>query len=242
MNIYDEEELTFIFNSDKFKNDYENYKINNNKLMNLQQFINSIELNKNYYRLEMNNKFSKRYITDDTLSIKEIKSFLNKISDKNYDSLRIKILDQLKDKSYLNDLIIEEILNVSIINPCYVNIYVKLIKDIKSNIEENFILKICEKIYNNINSTSDNDNDNDSDYEKMCNRNKLIDKLIGFFILTVELEMNNLLKNKIDSSINLLIKLLKEEKDNQDNKYKYVQCLYNIFKSYYDDKELIFIT
>ena len=78
MNLYSEEELDNIINSNKFKDDYKNY-CSNEKLKYLQKFINNIDLNKNYYRLEMNNKFSKRYITDDTLSIKEIKSYLNKI-------------------------------------------------------------------------------------------------------------------------------------------------------------------
>ena len=68
----------------------------------------------------------------------------------------------------------------------------------------------------------------------MCERNKKLDKLIGHSLLVTELEKKKIVVGKIHPTIDNLIENLKNY-DEDEEKYKCVQCLYNIFKSYYGD-------
>ena len=55
-NIYSEEKINKLFNDEKFLLEYNEYSKDNNNLLELKKFINSIELNKKYFRLDMNKK------------------------------------------------------------------------------------------------------------------------------------------------------------------------------------------
>tara|TARA_Y100001958_G_C21216803_1_gene542194 strand:- start:339 stop:1157 length:819 start_codon:yes stop_codon:yes gene_type:complete len=239
---YSLEELNNIYKDEKFLKEYNNYKNNNKELQNLRNFLDGIEINKKYFRLEMNNKkgYKKKYknnnLGDDTIKIKEITSLLNKITDKTFLKIRQKIKNELIDKDYLCDLIIENILEKCIIHTLYINLYLELITFLysKNDIINKKIEKLSDKLYDSINNI---EIEGDSDYLKMCSKNKKLDKLIGHSILITELEKNNITSNKIDQTLdNLLNKL--DICDNNDDKYKYVQCVYNIFKSYYEDNIL----
>ena len=65
----------------------------------------------------------------------------------------------------------------------------------------------------------------------MCERNKKLDKLIGHSLLIAELEKKKIVTGKIHPVIDEFINTLRDCEDN-DNKYKCVQCLYTIFKSF----------
>ena len=54
--IYSGEMIHKLFNDEKFLLEYNEYSKDNYNLNNLKKFINSIELNKKYFRLEMNKK------------------------------------------------------------------------------------------------------------------------------------------------------------------------------------------
>ena len=73
-----------------------------------------------------------------------------------------------------------------------------------------------------------------SDYLIMCEKNKKLDKLIGHSILISELEKKKIIKNKIHPILENFLLILSECEE-EDEKYKCVQCLYNIFKSYYNE-------
>ena len=80
MIYYSEETLNELFQDSTFQDEYEFYKQDNNEIQNLIQFLDSIELNKKYFRLSMNKsgykkKFRNKNISDDTIAIKEINSF-----------------------------------------------------------------------------------------------------------------------------------------------------------------------
>jgi hypothetical protein len=66
----------------------------------------------------------------------------------------------------------------------------------------------------------------------MCEKNKKLDNLIGHSILITELEKMKIINGRIHPILNNFIKVL-SECDNSDEKYKCVQCLYNVFKSFY---------
>ena len=82
-NYYSGEMINNLFNNEKFILEYNEYSKDNNNLLELRKFIDSIQLNKKYFRLELNkkNNYKKKYknqnIGEDTLSIKEINSLLN---------------------------------------------------------------------------------------------------------------------------------------------------------------------
>ena len=241
MTLYSKDEIDTIFESDNFITNYNEYLSNNNS--DLINFLNNISLNKKYFRLEVNknnykkNKYKHKNIGNDTMAIKEVNGFLNKLTDKTYLKIRLKIKEKLINKEYLTELIIENILEKCIVYTSYIQLYIDLTKYLYSNNDNlNFIiLKTADKLYENINNM--NINKESSDYLIMCDKNKKLDKLIGFSLLITELEKNNIVKNRIHNNLENFIKTL-SECDIDEEKYKCVQCLYNIFKSYYDDKLL----
>lgn len=231
---YSENIIQGIFNSEKFINDTNNYKNNNKEMIHtFENFITSLQLNDKYYRLELSKKKSKKYFADDTICIKEINGYLNKLTESNYDKLYLKIKKSLDDKQHLHNLILKNILDKAVIHYFLSHIYIRLINDINLN-DSNNISNIINEIYNDINNSEPLEKD---DYSLMCHRNKKIDKLIGYYILSVELEKSNIIFN-IETNIISLIENLKTV-DNNDDKYKFVMCLYNILKSYYNDKYLL---
>jgi len=240
MSSYSKTQIDKIFQSENFINNYNEYKSNNDS--NLIDFLNNIQLNKKYFRLEVNknnykkNKFKHKNIGDDTSSIKEVNGFLNKLTDKTYLKIRLKIKELLKNKEYLTELIIENILEKCIVYTSYIQLYIDLTKYLYSD-NDNLnliILKTADKLYDNINNATITES---SDYLIFCEKNKKLDKLIGYSLLITELEKNNIIRDRIHNNLNNFIKTL-SECDNDEEKYKCVQCLYNIFKSYYDNKPL----
>ena len=236
-NNYSGEMINNLFNDEIFLFEYNEYiKKNNNNLTKLKEFINSIQLNKKYFRLEMNKKhgykkkFKNKNIGEDTISIKEINSLLNKLTDKNILSIRGKIKSKLINKNYLTEMIIESILEKCIIHISYIKIYIELIEYLYSDVN-NIIQNISDKIYESIVNKKI---EGKSDYLIMCEKNKKLDKLIGHSILISELEKKKIIKNKIHPILENFLLILSECEE-EDEKYKCVQCLYNIFKSYYNE-------
>ena len=236
MSILSIQDLNDIFDSGEFKSKYDEY-ILKEQCAQFSDFIDSIELNKKYFRLEMNKKKGYRNkhknMSDDTIAIKEITSLLNKVSDKNILSIRQKIKDKIVGKDYLRDMILENILQKCILHTIYIDLYIDLIHYLYPHTENiyNKIDKCSDKIYRDIQNLEIK---GESDYLIMCERNKKLDKLIGHSLLIAELEKKKIVKNKIHPVIDDFIKTLKEC-DDDDNKYKCVQCLYTIFKSFYGE-------
>lgn len=235
MSILSIQDLNNIFDSEDFKTNYDDY-ISGKECSQFSDFIDSIELNKKYFRLEMNKKKGYRNkhknMSDDTIAIKEITSLLNKVSDKNILSVRQKIKDKIVGKDYLRDMILESILQKCILHTIYIDIFIDLIHYLYPHTQTiyNKIDKCSDKIYRDIQNYEIK---GESDYLMMCEKNKKLDKLIGHSLLITELEKKKIVINKIPPVIDGLIKTLKDC-DDDDTKYKCVQCLYNIFKSFYD--------
>ena len=237
MNDYSEEKLNEIYQDEKFLSDYDEYIKDNDDLKELKKFIDSIELNKKYFRLEMNKKhgyrkkFKNQNIGEDTLCIKEVNSLLNKLTDKNILKIRVKIKTKLIHKEYLTELIIENVLEKCIIHYSYISLYIELINYLYSdNANINSIIyTLTNKMFKNINEAKITEV---SDYLIMCEKNKKLDKLIGHSILITELEKQKIVTGKIHPILDNFIQVLSECQED-DEKYKCVQCLYNVFKSYY---------
>ena len=236
MNILSIQDFNNILDSNEFKLNYNDY-IKKKECSEFSDFINNIELNKKYFRLEMNKKKGYRNkhknMSDDTIAIKEITSLLNKVSDQNILSVRQKIKDKIVGKDYLRDMILETILQKCILHTIYIDLYIDLIHYLYPHTQNiyNKIDKCSDKIYRDIQNLEIK---GESDYLIMCERNKKLDKLIGHSLLITELEKKKIITGKIHPVIDDFINTLKNC-DDDDNKYKCVQCLYTIFKSYYGE-------
>ena len=239
MIYYSEDRLNEIYQDVKFISEYNEYIKDNIKINSLNQFIDSIELNKKYFRLTMNKKigyrkkFKNQNLGMDTIALKEINSLLNKLTDKNIKIISEKIKQKLIHKDYLTELIIEMILGKCIIHTNYIPIYIDLILYLYSeNIKINSLIETqTEKLYTKINK--DIEQLGKSDYLVMCEKNNRLDKLIGHSILITELEKKKIITGKIHPTLDNFILILKECKEDEE-RYKCVQCLYSIFNSYYD--------
>ena len=235
MIYYSESTLKDLFHNETFLKDCEDYKSSNTELMKTMDFINNIELNKKYFRLEMNKKrgYKKRnqFKETDTTCIKEVTSLLNKLTDKNILSIRTKIKTKLEDKNYLKNLTIDSILEKCIIHTTYISLYLDLINYLYGNGNNEIIKMLTDKLYQSILNIEYKE---ESDYLRMCERNKKLDKLIGHSLLITELEKKKIVTGEIHPTLENFIAIL-SECDEDEEKYKCVQCLYNILKSYYGE-------
>ena len=176
---YSEQTCEEIFSSKEFLNCFEEHYSNKNKDQ-LISFLNNIETNKKYYKMGIHkNKRFKRVENEDTTSIKNINSLLNKLTDENS---HIIIPDILKSvKSHIMTYVIENIINKSLLHHIYIELYVKLLNLINKEHNIHILLnKELEKIYS---SLINEDNDNNT-YEGLCNKNNNLDKLSGLSILS----------------------------------------------------------
>ena len=98
-----------ILESDDFLSEYSNY-IKLNKRDDVITFLDNIETNKKYYRMNINkNKRYKKEVAEDTSTIKEINSLVNKITDMNYEKIKPLIIEKIKSE-HLIPYLIENIL------------------------------------------------------------------------------------------------------------------------------------
>ena len=212
-----------FLSSEKFINTF-NESYTNKSKNNLITFLNNIETNKKYYKLGINKKKFKRSENNDTVSIKQINSLINKITDDNYINIINQILPLLK-KHYLT-YIIENIIEKSLMHHIYIHLYVNLLNDINNKFNIEFLLNkeinsIYTKLMNPINKM------NGETYEDLCNKNNNLDKLCGLSLLISNLEQNI----KIDNNTNVITSDLIKNVDhnNLDYIYKILLCIQNIF-------------
>ena len=241
MSILSIDDLTTLFSSPEFNEDYDEY-LERKECNEFSNFIDNIELNKKYFRLEMNKKKGRRKnqnMSEDTIAIKEINALLNKVSDQNIFSVRQKIKEKIVDKDYLRDMILDSILQKCILHTIYVDIYIDLIHYLYPHTPNIYdkIEKCSDKIYRDIQNYEIK---GESDYLIMCERNKKLDKLIAHSLLITVLEKKKIVIGKIDQVIDGLLISLRDcdDSNDSDTKYKCVQCLYTIFKSYYGQDQL----
>lgn len=223
-----------IIATKEFLENYDNY-INLDKNLKMKLFLESIEKNKSYYKLNIDplNKISDKKINIDL--IKKFKNNINKLTENNKDIIFKEIL-LLLEKEDFSSIMIDILIDSIIINNKYIDIYIELIKCI---LNENIDLN--EKIdkFHNLLYKDINDYDNKNFYNLLCEKNKCTDNSIGYSILVVKLEIFGLIENKINK---LLLELTKQlNLDNDDDLYKYIQCIYNILKikNIKDEKDII---
>ena len=232
---YSPESLEKIISSDDFLSNYESYKLDNQgKIDNLTDFLNSLDINKRYYKMSVSSKNKKfqNNLSEETQSIKYINNQLNKLTKDNIDSIKSNIHSKILEYKQLIPLIIDEIIDICIKQISYVDLYliilddILLIKKVDISIQ---IDKSIESVY--IENTYTND------YDSLCKLNKNIDDSIGLSILIIKLELKSLIKGYTIPIIQKMLDNIVIEDD--DIVYKYVMSLYNIFKLL--DKQYIII-
>ena len=195
----------------------------------LKEFLDNIDTNKKYYRIGINkNQRFKKVINEDSQTIKDINSLINKLTEENYEKIKGIILEKIKEE-YMLPYIIEKLVENSILHHIYIPLYIKLLQEINFPKKKSILIKICDKYYSNLfNNTIDNSL---SSYEKLCNENKKIDNIIGYSLFISHLEKENIIDNYIDKVLDPFINDLLEK--NEIDTYKMLISFYSISKIHY---------
>ena len=136
MITWSEEELSTILFSDKFTEEYKEYLDQNKEFNALKQFLDNIQLNKKYFRLTTNNKigqnkrFKNKNVSQDTISMKEINSYLNKLTDRNISHITQEIQKRIVGRDHLKQMIIQSIIEKCIVQPNYNTYYLEILFEI----------------------------------------------------------------------------------------------------------------
>ena len=237
---YSVESLRNLFLSDKYIEDKNKYRCSQKlSLQSLNTFLNSIEINKQYFRtgIQVKNPKYRRKVYDDTGLIKQLKLSLNKMSSLTYEKLCQDICNQLDSKRHLYPILLQYIFEQSLQHHNYCVYYARLVELLHLKFKNIELLNSqMESSYNLIIRENKQIQSDNTEYSILCAKNKQIDQLIGYSIFISELEMKRVINNKIDCLIQELIQKLSIT--NEDECYKCIICLYNIFKIIYKDSSI----
>jgi hypothetical protein len=228
---YQIESLKKLFLSDVYISDKNKYEKNKN-LDTVITNLNSIEINRNYYRtgIKIKNPRYKKNLSDDTNFIKSFKLSLNKMSSINHIKICSNICSEIESKKHLYPLLLEYIFEQSLLQHTYSKYYAELLQLLNNKFNDiELINKNISLSYEKINKPLEQES---SEYSNLCSKNKQIDQLIGHSIFISELEMKGIINSKIDVSIKSILEKMNIELS-EDELYKCLLCLYNIFKVIY---------
>ena len=118
MNLKD---LNELLTSEDFVSKYQEYIKQNNHLLDNFEFLNNLEINKNYYKLNIFNK-------KDDIKIKTINGLLNKLSDINLTTTIQHIIHDIRQDTSLLNLTIDCLIEKCILQQQYANNYVSILQ------------------------------------------------------------------------------------------------------------------
>jgi hypothetical protein len=230
---FTEKDIKGLFIEETFNTNYEIYKEKNKDLIKILFFLDTIKLNKEYYKLNLCNNIN-------DVKTKNINGLLNKLTLKNITTIKDNIIENIKkDKTILN-LTINSLLEKCILQNTYNDQYIEILKyiDIEFNIKKSIstIMKSYDIIFNDYIDETLIDNIYKKQYILLCEKNKRADNFIGYCEIIYKLEINNLINNEIDNIIN---RILDKIKSNNKDIYKYVTCLYNLLKNTSDESSYL---
>ena len=160
------------------------------------------------FKVELNDKDKKQ---------NELKSLLNKISDKNYEEIKKKIII-ISETNNLINYCIEYIFEIAVKQPVYCNQYVRLIKEF-IKIDQSVITFIKKKCinYKNVANTNNVKKNKDLSYDDFCENNKLKKFKEGYSQFIGELFINNIINKEIViENLENMFTFLKVVLDNED--------------------------
>ena len=213
-----------MLSTEEFLSDYNEYK-KNIDVDKLRNFFDDIETNRNYFRLNL--KKSKKFVNknNDTLTIKNINSNINKCTEGNMNTIIKLIMDDINKNEHLLNLVIENILEKCILHNNYIHIYINIIDNILKEKDINRVLNnTLDKYYKFI--FEENIEKSDNIYDNLCNENKRNDNKIGYLMLMTYLDKHEIIKDKINDLLKNIMNEILEKDD--DEIYKLLNCIYNI--------------
>ena len=240
MRHFSEKELCDIRESSEFQDEYQIYKESSKPLQELAHFVDSIKLNSKYFRLTMNThhrgrRHRNRNLGEDTIAIKEINSYLNKLTDKTLDKMTLKIQERLSGREYLREMIFQSVIDKCLLYTMYIPSYLQLLIELHKDTEWiSHFVKLVEKSYHDLIHTQTNQDQ--SEYLQFCDKNKRLDKLIGHSLLILECEKRKMVENQVHPRLDEMLKTMKTSEE--EERYKCVQCLYSVLKELYGESEL----
>lgn len=220
-----------ILQSPDFKRRYDLYRKQFNAEK-LREFLDNIDTNKKYYRMSIHkNKRYAKVVTEDTNKIKQMTSFINRLTDMNYSLLSDKIIEHLQE-DYLVPYVVETLIEQSLTHRVYIHLYVRLLERIHLLKPKFQIYRTCYKYYEKI--FLKNQEEQSSSYLTLCAKNKKTDQMIGFSLLISQLESQGVIHRFCDEVIGNYLKTLLEI-DNKEEIYQMLLCFEQIAKLKYHD-------
>jgi len=226
------------FSDKEFIEGYNAFREGEKDIARFHDFVCRIEINKKYFRLDMGKtgyrkKYHKQNLSEDTKAIKEIQSYLNKLTEKNAVKLIQEIRDRVEGREYIYKMIVESLVEKCVIYPQYNQLYLMALHEIYGHRQDmkHILLECIEESYKGI---IEMEITQESEYLTFCAKNKRLDKLIGHSMLLTECEKRELVYDKIHPSIASLLGII-EGGESDEESYKCVQCLYEIMKSLYGE-------
>jgi|TARA_Y100000996_G_C22504375_1_gene635739 hypothetical protein len=228
------ESVNEVLNSEVFKTEYNSYiKRNKKGIQQLKSFLDNIETNKKYYRMNINkNRRYKKENTEDTDTIKNINSDINKLSEMNYDKLKPLIISRI-NKEYMIPYLIENLIEKSILHTKYIPLYVGVLNDIPFDNKYSLVLKLCNKYYEQFFDFK-LQNNNDTTYLKLCAKNKNTDNIIGYSLLIAHLEKEKIINGYIDKVLGPFMESISNN-ENDIEVFNMLTSFYNISELYYEN-------
>lgn len=224
-----------ILKSEDFLKEYPKYNSVNER-NNITNFLDNIETNKKYYRMNINkNKKYKKEVTEDTTTIKEINGLVNRITDMNYYKIKPLIIEKIKSE-HLIPYLIENICDNAILHHKYISLYVGILKEINSKNKVKMIMKICNKYHSNFFDKKENDINNMS-YQELCLKNKNIDNIIGLSLFITYLEKEQIINGLIDNILEPYMDNILIIEDDVEI-YKMILSFYNISQIHYKNTKI----
>ena len=228
MSLINPKILNDIMESNKFKKEYDTYILKNKDLLKILLFLDTIKLNKDYYKLKIVQNI-------DELKTKNINGYLNKLTDLNKNEICNFIIEQIEKENILLNITISIIIEKCILQKVYSQYYIDILKKLNDkydiDIRINTIIKSYDIMFNE-NVTEDIiDNIYKKQYLLLCEKNKRLDNYIGYCETIYKLEKNKLICDKYDTMIqDIIINIKQSIIDNKtDDIYKYIICLHNIY-------------
>lgn len=215
----------YVNNKKEFIKFYDIYRISKDKDKQfLIDFLDSIELNKNYFKTGLKQNHKKTSKLSDTYTIKSLNNNLNKISNLNKDYIISDILKECHKKIHLYSYFFDVILHKTITHTNYIDCYSLIIKELIDKDTINILLKNIDLIKKEINIHHNIKTNINTSYDSLCDINLYTEKIYGLNLLLVKLEKLGVLNDYIHKNLDDLFFILENTKD--DNIiFRVLSCL-----------------
>lgn len=221
---FDDKSLLDLFTTEEFKRDYQEYVSSMDTVSTVRDFLNSIELNHDYYKLNLASNLSE-------LKLKTIHGVLNKVTGQNLEETIHHVIDEIERDLHLVSKTVPILLEKCILQKSYIQHYLRILQtiDAKYNVKQAILDQI--EVYTKLFQQSDEMvNQHQEDYSKLCEKNKWADNYIGFCEMIYQLESKELIHNKFEQMIQSIFEQIHTCIETKSNDVmKYVSCLYTIY-------------